>query len=96
MSRGNKLTRSPRHQFLPPVVAVKWAHVQKTKLPNKIANDVKLRGKPAYDRPRASLPPKRTNCERLMLKENDASTKWAGGNPPEVAAKRHLLLLAAR
>ena len=73
MSRGNKLTRSPRHQFLPPVVAVKWAHVQKTKLPNKIANDVKLPRKPAYDRPRASLPPKRAKCEKLMLKGNDAS-----------------------
>ena len=95
MSLGNKLIRSPPRPSLLPVVAGKWAHVRKMKLPNEIVYDAKPR-EPAYDRPRASLPLTRTNCEKLMLKGNSALRRGAGRKPPEVAEIQHLLELKAR
>ena len=95
MNLDNKLTRSPPRPSLLPAVAGKWAHVQKMKLPNEIVTDVKPK-ELAYDRPRASLLLMPTNYERLMPKESNASPKWAGRKPPEVAENQHLPKLAAR
>ena len=92
---GNKLIRSPPLPSLLPAVARKWAHVQKMKLPNEIVYDAKPR-ELAYDRPSASLLLMLTSCVKLMLKGNNASRKWVGRKPPEVAENRHPLKLVAR